>query len=101
MWYKIYIQSSFSEICNFFTFWHPKIYIVHLIVYGVINMRRRTMLTMLVVAMLLFTTVAVSSVFCDGELDDGNFREFLWEDGPGGHANPCGGGDHPGPSNPQ
>lgn len=45
----------------FFAFWNLKIYIVNVIVYSVINMRRRFFV--LVVAMLLFTTVAVSSIF--------------------------------------
>ena len=56
----------------------------------------------LVMAVLLFTTIAVSSVFCDEGSGDDTFYEFpLVEDGSGGDAGPCGGGDHPGPGGPQ
>ncbi|KYK34681.1 MAG: hypothetical protein HXS48_15390 [Theionarchaea archaeon] len=66
-------------------------------------MRRRKLFVILVVAMLLFTTIAVSSVFCDEEPGDNNFEEFSGEDGSddGGDPGPCGGGDHPGPGPPQ
>lgn len=64
-------------------------------------MRRRKLLVILAVAVLLFTTVAVSSVFCDEELGDDDSGDFSWEDDSGGDVNPCGGGDHPGPSGPQ
>jgi hypothetical protein len=65
-------------------------------------MRRRKLFVFLVVAMLLFTTIAVSSAFCDEGSGDDTFVEFpLEEDGSGGDAGTCGGGDHPGPSGPQ
>ncbi len=64
------------------------------------------MFAIFVVAVLLFTTTAVSSIFCDGESDseesgDDTFEEFSWEDDSGGDAGTCGGGDHPGPGPPQ
>lgn len=59
------------------------------------------MVVMVVVAMLLFTTIAVSSLFCEEELSDDNFVEFSGEDDGSGDAGPCGGGDYPGPGGPQ
>jgi len=54
-------------------------------------MRRRKMFAIFVVAVLLFTTTAVSSIFCDRESDseesgDDTLEEFSWEDGSGGDA---------------
>ena len=60
------------------------------------------MVAILVAAMLLFTTVAVSSIFCDEESIDEHFEEFTWEDGSGGDdSGICGGGDDMGPGGPQ
>ena len=59
------------------------------------------MFAVVVVAMLLFTTIAVSSLFCEEELGDDNFKEFSGEDDGSGDAEPCGGGDLPGPGPPQ
>lgn len=66
------------------------------------KMRRRKLFAILVVAMLLFTAIAVSSVFCDEEPGGNNFAEFSGEDGSGdGDPGPCGGGDPGGPGPPQ
>ena len=64
-------------------------------------MKRRKLLIILAVAILLFTTVAMSSAFCDKEQSDDNFGEFSCERGSGGDVGICGGGDHPPPSSPQ
>ena len=64
-------------------------------------MRRRKLFVFLVVAMLLFTTIAVSSAFCDEGSGDDTFEEFPpEEDGSGGDAGTCG-GDPVGPGGPQ
>lgn len=70
-------------------------------------MRRRKLFVVLVVAMLLFTTIAVSSAFCNEgfsneESGDDNFVEFSGEDGSGdGDPEPCGGGHGGGDGGPQ
>lgn len=63
-------------------------------------MRGRKTLVILVVAMLFFTTIAVNSVFCDGESDSNNYEKLLWENDSAGNAGICGGGDHSGPGPP-
>ena len=68
----------------------------------VTKMRRRKLFVFLVVAMLLFTTIAVSSAFCDEGSGDDTFDEFPpGEDNSGGDAGTCGGGDPGGPGPPQ
>ena len=67
----------------------------------VTKMRRRKLFVVLVVAMLLFTTIAVSSAFCDEDSGEVTFEFPLGEDEPGGDAGTCRRGDHPGPSGTQ
>jgi hypothetical protein len=64
-------------------------------------MRGRKTFAILVMAVLLFTTFAVSSVFCDEELSDDSSRIFLPEEGSGNDAGTCGGGGGGGDGGPQ
>lgn len=58
-------------------------------------------MVILVVAMLLLTTIAVSPIFCDGESSEGSLGEFSWQDGSGDDNGTCGSGHEPGPGGPQ
>lgn len=64
-------------------------------------MSRKKLVVMLVLAILVSSAIAVSEVFCDGDLNVNSLQDIFGENSYDPDSNPCGGGDYPGPGGPQ
>ena len=101
IWYNINYLKLFLNICIFYYLVRPKTLNIPILTMRRDGMLSKKIVILVVVTALLFSTIAISTVFSNIETDEGISKEFSWEGDDSQDAGICGGGDLPGPGGPQ